>query len=293
MFMRFRLVRMSCVCALLAASVSPVIAQQARVTTKDGNVFVGVIEPIEKGVYGVRTSYGLIRIPADSVRQIEMLDAGRQSPAQAPVPPSPAAGQASGAAAAALAQGKLRLAGSNTIGAKLILKLLEGYAMSIGDNQIRWIAGAEPEQQSLIAKGSGRDAFLADVAAHGSSTAFTALANGEADIGMASRPIKPEEKQKLAALGLGDFSLPEQEHVLALDGVAVLVNAANPLGKLSLAQIADIFSGAKKDWSDFGGKPGVITIYSRDDKSGTFDTFKTLVLQDRKLDERAKRFEIE
>ena len=293
MFKPWSRVRAAYVFVLLAASVCPGVAQQARVTTKDGNVFVGAIEPVEKGVYGIQTSYGLIRIPASSVRQIEMLDASQPNAAPpSPQPtPLPAAGQASGAAASALAQGKLRLAGSNTIGAKLILKLLEGYAAGIGDNQIRWVAGAEPEQQSLIARGSGRDAFLADVSAHGSSTAFTALASGAADIGMASRAIKPEEIQQLAALGLGDFSSAQQEHVLALDGVAVLINAANPLSKLSLAQIADIFSGAKKDWSDFGGKPGPIAIYSRDDKSGTFDTFKTLVLQDRKLDERAKRFE--
>jgi phosphate transport system substrate-binding protein len=274
--------RISAALILLSALVLPTLAQQARLTTKDGNVFVGVLEPVEKGVYGIQTSVGLIRIPASAVRQIEMLDAG-EAPAPAATPAQkimPSAGQ-----------GKLRLAGSNTIGAKLVPKLLEGFGQSIGDAQQRWIAGAETEEQSLTAKGTNGDIFMADVSAHGSATAFTALANGAADIGMASRSIKPDEQQHLASLGLGDLTSPEQEHVLALDGVAVLVNAGNPLNQLSLSQIADIFSGDKKDWADFGGKPGPITIYSRDDKSGTFDTFKTLVLQDRKLAVDAKRFE--
>jgi phosphate transport system substrate-binding protein len=265
---------------LLATLVFPALAQQARITTKDGNVFVGVIEPVEKGVYGIQTSVGLIRIPMTLIERIDKLDAG-----QAPAPAAtPARTNAAGPA-------RLRLAGSNTIGARLAPKLLEGFALTIGDDQQRWVSRSEAEEQSLTAKGGNGDIFTADIAAHGSTTAFTALANGVADIGMSSRPIKPDEARRLQALGLGDLTSPEQEHVLALDGIAILVNSSNPVQKLSIAQVADIFSGARKDWADFGGKPGPITIYARDDKSGTFDTFKTLALGDRKLDAGAKLFE--
>ena len=79
--------------------------------------------------------------------------------------------------------------------------------------------------------------------------------------------------------------------MIALDGIVVLVNKANPITELSLADIAAIFSGAVTDWSQLGGQPGSIRVLARDDKSGTFDTFKTLVLRDRKLVSSAQRYE--
>jgi phosphate transport system substrate-binding protein len=71
---------------------------------------------------------------------------------------------------------------------------------------------------------------------------------------------------------------PETEHVVGLDGIIVIVSPANPVAKLSLQQLQGVFSGAVSDWSQVGGKPGKINVYARDAKSGTFDTFKTLVL---------------
>jgi len=71
---------------------------------------------------------------------------------------------------------------------------------------------------------------------------------------------------------------PENEHVVGLDGIIVIVSPRNPVAKLSLPQLQGIFSGAVSDWSQVGGKPSKINVYARDAKSGTFDTFKTLVL---------------
>ena len=59
----------------------------------------------------------------------------------------------------------------------------------------------------------------------------------------------------------------------------VLVAQSNPIDGLSVKQIADIFSGVVTDWSQVGGRPGRIQLYSRDGKSGTFDTFDSLVLR--------------
>ena len=88
-----------------------------------------------------------------------------------------------------------------------------------------------------------------------------------------SRPIKPEEVKSLT-----DGGVKIKTHVFALDGVAVFVSPQNPVKALSLDQIAKMFAGVIKDWSEVGGSPGKIKLYARDAKSGTFDTFDNLVL---------------
>jgi phosphate transport system substrate-binding protein len=181
----------------------------------------------------------------------------------------------------------LRLAGSNTIGAELVPRLLEAYAKKLGSQEFEW--RGEGEDRSLVARGGGE--FIADVSSHGSGTAPTQLAAGKADIGMMSRPINEKEVAQLAAIGFGKADAPGQEHVVALDGLVVLVNKANPVTRLSLADIQGLFSGAISDWSQVGGKPGPVHVYARDDKSGTYDTFKALVLKDKKLVSSAKRYE--
>jgi phosphate transport system substrate-binding protein len=110
---------------------------------------------------------------------------------------------------------------------------------------------------------------------------------------MASRPLNEAELAQLSQQGFGDMRAPGSEHVLGLDGIIVIVSPANPVSKLSLQQLQGIFSGAVTDWSQVGGMPGRIDVYARDAKSGTFDTFKTLVLDPgkRQLAAGARRFE--
>jgi phosphate transport system substrate-binding protein len=183
--------------------------------------------------------------------------------------------------------------GSNTIGAALMPRLVEAYAQSRGERVII-SNGASPEVSEIRVIGSdGTNRATIDLQAHGSATATQGLTSGKALIGMASRPLNEAELAQLAQQGLGDMRSPENEHVLALDGIIVIVSPGNPVAKLSLQQLQGIFSGALSDWSQVGGKPGKINVYARDAKSGTFDTFKTLVLdpEKQKLIASAQRFE--
>jgi phosphate transport system substrate-binding protein len=98
---------------------------------------------------------------------------------------------------------------------------------------------------------------------------------------MASRAIDAAEEAKITAAGLGDLRAPASEHVLALDGIAVIVHPNNPLRALDRAVLHDIFTGKLTDWSAVEGGEGgegPIHVLARDAKSGTFDTFKHLVL---------------
>src|SRR5262249_6271371 len=76
-----------------------------------------------------------------------------------------------------------------------------------------------------------------------------------------------------------------------MDAITVLVNKNNPLGSITKQQLADVFSGKIADWSQIGGSAGPIYLYAPDDNSGTFDTFKSIVLSPRPLSPRALRYE--
>lgn len=183
--------------------------------------------------------------------------------------------------------------GSNTVGAELMPRLIEGYAEALGAD-MNIAAGVDPLESTFIAKNNqDQIMFEASLHAHGSGSAFPGLQTGEAEIGMASRAIKDKEVAALEQAGISGMRAAGQEHVLALDGLVVIVAPDNPVATLSMEQIAKIFSGDYKNWSDVGGPNMAITLYSRDSNSGTFDTFKSLVLKPnkRKLSESAQLFE--
>lgn len=192
---------------------------------------------------------------------------------------------------AAEPQTLLRIQGSNTIGAVLGPALIQGMFERQGFTSIRVEpAGKENEQQVLALSKEGRPVRVL-VAAHGSGTGFTALADGSADLAASSRPIKSSEAELLASLG--DFRSPSAEQIIALDGLAIIVHPQNPLQSLSSEQLAGLFSGEISDWSTLGGPAGPVSLYARDDQSGTFDTFKELVLSShgKSLAKASRRYE--
>lgn len=113
---------------------------------------------------------------------------------------------------------------------------------------------------------------------------------GAADVGLSSRRIKYDEAARLARLG--DLRSAACEHVIALDGIAVIVNRANPVGVLSQDDLANIFAGQITDWSQVpNAGSGPITVLARDDKSGSDDTFRHIVLDKTPVAASAKRYE--
>ena len=99
----------------------------------------------------------------------------------------------------------------------------------------------------------------------GSGTGIEAAANGTADIGLSSRALTDEE----TASGLVGTEV-------ALDGIAVIVNADSPVADLSVEQIAQIFTGEITDWSEVGGDAGEIACIGREANSGTRDGFESI-----------------
>ena len=145
----------------------------------------------------------------------------------------------------------IRVRGSDTLGAKFVPQLAEAFK-----------------------KKAGGASF--DIAAEGSSTAFTNLAAGTAEIGMSSRRVKDDERTFCKTKGV--FI---KEHALAWDMIAVVVNKNNPVAALTKKQVAGIFTGAIKDWSEVGGTPGPISIYTRNTSSGTYKDWMTLAMSNK------------
>ncbi len=108
----------------------------------------------------------------------------------------------------------------------------------------------------------------------GSGTGFSSLISASCDIAMASRSIREKEIALANQKGINP-----NEIKVALDGLAVVVNPGNPVSKLTLAQLADIFTGRVTNWKEVGGKDEKIVVLSREVNSGTHVYFKEHVLR--------------
>ena len=137
---------------------------------------------------------------------------------------------------------------------------LSGSVSTNGSTSMEKVIGALSEQ--FMADNSGVTVTYDPT---GSGAGIEAASNGSADIGLASRALKDEEK----AGGL-------TETVVALDGIAVIVNADSKVADLTVQQIADIFTGKITDWSEVGGDPGAISCIGRESGSGTRDGFESI-----------------
>ena len=145
----------------------------------------------------------------------------------------------------------LVIKGSDTLGAKLVPQLAEEFKAQ-------------------------HPGTTFNIAAEGSTTGISAIIDGTAQIGMSSRPTKPEEIAAAKAKGV-NF----KETIVAYDGIAVIVNAANPIKALTKKQVEQIFTGDVTDWSAVGGSGGKISIYTRNTSSGTYSDFKELAMKKR------------
>ena len=137
---------------------------------------------------------------------------------------------------------------------------LSGSVSTNGSTSMEKVIGALSEQ--FMADNSGVTVTYDPT---GSGAGIEAASNGSADIGLASRALKDEEK----ASGL-------TETIVALDGIAVIVNADSKMADLTVEQIGKIFTGEITDWSEVGGDAGTISCIGREAGSGTRDGFESI-----------------
>lgn len=155
------------------------------------------------------------------------------------------------ATAATLSAQKVVIKGSDTLGAKLVPMLAEDYK-------------------------ANHPGVAFEIAAEGSTTGIAAIIDGTAQIGMSSRRAKPTEMSAGTAKGV-----TMKPTVVAYDGIGVIVNQGNGVSTLTKRQVEQIFTGDITDWSQVGGTPGKISVYTRNTSSGTYSDFKELAMKKR------------
>ncbi|HYA80284.1 MAG TPA: phosphate ABC transporter substrate-binding/OmpA family protein [Methylocystis sp.] len=170
----------------------------------------------------------------------------------------------------------LRLSGSSTLGQKLAPDLAAAWLASKGATHIEAVERRDDQGASLperVVSGEIDDNLVGvEIKGHGTASGFEALRAGDADIWIASAPASAEQLKELE--GSGGLT----EHVLGLDGIAIVVSPSNPLKSLTKAQLKSIFSGAIKDWKELKLPPGPINLYARGEGSGTRASFEAMAL---------------
>jgi phosphate transport system substrate-binding protein len=171
-----------------------------------------------------------------------------------------------------------------------VQRILQSFLLFIAILVFGLTPALSEEEQTIQIKGSDTmvnlgqawaEAFMEEhpkaliaITGGGSGTGIAALINGTCDIAQSSREIKEQELQ-LIRKGGREVS----EFKTAIDGLAVIVHPSNPVRRLTIDQLSDIFTGKLADWKDFGGKDGKILILSRERNSGTHVYFLEHVLR--------------
>jgi len=112
----------------------------------------------------------------------------------------------------------------------------------------------------------------------GSGVGITSLLEGMCDIANASRPIKDKELTKAVKKGMYPVA-----HVIAMDGIAVIVHPGNGLKDISKSKLKAIYTGKISNWKKVGGDDKKIVVVSRDSAGGTYESFNELALDKAKV----------
>jgi len=227
--------------ALLGATMlsSAAFAEQVTLKSADGTVnLVGEYVDFKDDNYIIRTALGDLRISAERVRC-----------------EGPACPDLAGTAA------DFTVAGSDTIGLGMMPLLMTGYAGSMQADAELTNTGANEVVATLV----GDDGFGDTIASYKVSStstadAFQALLDNRAQLAMASRRILPDEARALRAAGAGNMVSQDNEHIIAIDSVMVITNPSNPVTKITMDELRDIYDGKITNWKQVGGPDAKIAL---------------------------------
>ncbi|GGG70311.1 OmpA family protein [Salipiger pallidus] len=228
------------------APISGASAQDVALSSRDGGIeLVGTMLGFDGEFYRVETRFGELTVDASGV-----LCEGVGCPSLTNF------------------VARIRVSGSATIGEVLMPALVEGFALRSGFEAERSAAEGADFRYTLTDPEQGR--VVAQFAFQVSSTneGFADLLADEADVVMALREIRPEERDAAQAAGLGDLDHPNRSRVLALDAIVPVVAPGNPVSSITLAQLAQLVSGQIVNWTALGGPDAPIGLHLADQGSG-------------------------
>mgnify|MGYP000043866532 CR=1 FL=1 len=163
---------------------------------------------------------------------------------------------------------ELALSGSSTMAEVLLPALVEGFALRNGWRAARETLDGSHFRYSLARPDTG--AALAHFTFRVSNTdeGFADLLANEADIVLALREIRTEERRRAFEAGMGDMTDANRSRVLALDAMVPVVAHGNPVRRISTPDLARIFAGELVNWSELGGPDAPIDLHLPDAGSG-------------------------
>jgi len=177
-----------------------------------------------------------------------------------------------------------KMMGSSTLGNELAPALAKAFMENEGMKLL-----SSDDKEIILAEKDDKK-YAIEIEPETSTEAFKALADNDAQIGMSSRKIKTEEISDLSSLG--DMTSHDCEHIIALDGIAIIVSPTSKLKKINLLQLQEIFSGAIDKWEQITGSglTGEIKVCAREKNSGTNESFKAMVMNGKGITSDAKVF---
>lgn len=231
-------------------------SQEVILKSDDGTIQMsGVLDGFDGETYELSTAIGVVRLSASNVTCIGEACPDLVSAVDA-----------------------FTITGSSTISNELLPILIEAYAFDRGGDFAMDIVGDGISRFSIL-EADGSVYSTITVISGSSNDAFVALAAGTALIGLSSRPVSSVEQERFFAAGAGDLTSPEQERIIALDGIIAVVHRDNPVRVLSLDQISQVFAGDINNWFQLGGKNAPIVLYRRDENLGVSSDFQNAVMR--------------
>ncbi len=217
-----------------------VFADDITLTSRDGSIELsGDLLSYDGEYYRIATQYGVLTVDGSGVT------------CDGPGCPSLGAFVA-----------RLSFAGAPEVSALLMPALLEDFARQRGYVLEREAPGTEDLRLTLREAGAG-GARAAEISIRrdSSQAGFAELLDERADFALSLREVSAAENRQAREAGLGDLTSARQARVLALDALVPIVAPQNPVRKLTVGQLSDVFSGRIVNWSELGGEDAPITAY--------------------------------
>ena len=163
---------------------------------------------------------------------------------------------------------EISVSGSSTMGAVLVPALIEGFALRNNYDAVREDVDARNFIYELVDGETNKP--VARFYFHVSTTdeGFADLLANDADIVMALREIRPDERQRARDAGMGDMTQANRSRVLSLDALVPIVAPSNPVDRVSPQDLAAVFAGQITNWAELGGADAPISLHLPDGRTG-------------------------
>lgn len=231
---------------LLFGAACPAVAQDVTLTSPDGAVEIsGTLLGFDGEFYRVDTKYGELTVDGSGVS------------CEGPGCPSLTDYVA-----------ELVLSGSSSMAEVLLPALIEGYALRNGWRAERRALDQSHFEYSLLHPDTGAAVARFIFRVTNTDEGFADLLANEADMVMALREIRPDERRRAHEAGMGDMTGANRSRVLALDAMVPVVAPGNPVRRISTPQLAQVFAGQITNWAELGGADAPIALHLPDAGSG-------------------------